>query len=328
MSHSAAPSQGKDNYSATQELWEQDPALQPRLHAIVAETAALGTGARFVTTTPQSTPRVLVGVRGNRHPWRAPALAAVERGDVVADADTGVLAAPVFGPAGIRAALLLYHDPGRRIDGGERLVGAYAAHIETVLALLTSRADEMTRTVDALFQALAAHDELTARHSRVVRRLTRLLGQAMGIAGHDLLEWEWAAMLHDVGKISVPQQLLRSARPLTGDEWTAIRRHPADGERIVRSIPALHTVGFAIRHHHERWDGAGYPDRLSGAAIPLVARVITLVDSYETMRAGRPYRAPLAFEDAINELRRGAGTQFDPQLLVWLPALTGHDIDI
>jgi len=299
--------------------WDQDPTLPPLLHAIVADAAAAGTGARLVVVTPHGRPRVLIGVRGNHHPWRPLAAAVLAHGEP--QSHPGACAAPVNGPLGARGALLLYHDPADSPATEGQLARAHAARIDLALAHSSSQVAATHAAVEALHRALAAHDESTARHSVAVRLLTRTLGQAMDVAASTLLEWEWTALLHDVGKIAVPPSLLRKPGALDADEWTMIRRHPSTGEGIVRAIPALQAVGIAVRHHHERWDGGGYPDRLSGPAIPLAARVVALIDAYETMRTGRPYRAPMTETEALDELRRGADAQFDPQLLPLLPAL-------
>ncbi len=324
MFHSAAPSRDKESPVAVPTLWEQDPTLQLLLSPIVAEAAEAGNGARLVIFTSEGKPHVLVGVHGNRHPWRAPALAVLEHGD--ARSCAGIVAAPVYGPPGARGVLLLYHDAAHPLAGGEDLARAHAARIELALTMASSRLTATYCAVDALHQALAAHDERTGRHAIAVRALIRIFGQAMRVPAHTLREWEWAALLHDVGKIAVPSSLLHKPRPLDADEWTMIRRHPSMGERIIRAVPALDAVGLVVRHHHERWDGGGYPDRLSGESIPLASRVICLVDAYETMRTGRPYRAPMERAETLEELTRAAGSQFDPHLLTWLPALTRFDI--
>jgi len=312
MFHSAAPSRDKESPVAVPTLWEQDPSLQPLLFPIVAEAAEVGNGARLVVLTSEGKPHVLVGVHGNRHPWRAPALVVLEHGD--ARSYAGIVAAPVYGPPGARGALLLYHDPMRPLAGGEDIARAHAARIELALTMASARLAATHSAVDALHQALAAHDARTGRHAIAVRALTRILGQAMRVPAHTLREWEWAALLHDVGKIAVLSSLLHKPGPLDADEWTTIRRHPSTGERIIRAVPALEAVGLAVRHHHERWDGAGYPDRLSGASIPLASRVICLVDAYETMRTGRPYRAPMDRAETMEELTRAAG---DSVIDVW-----------
>jgi len=326
MFHSAVLSRDKEGPLAVPTLWEQDPTLQLLLSPIVAEAAEAGNGARLVVVTSEGKPHVLVGVHGNRHPWRAPTLAVLEHGD--ARSCAGIVAAPVYGPPGARGVLLLYHDPARPLAGGEDIARAHAARIELTLTMASARLAATHCAVDALHQALAAHDERTGRHAIAVRTLIRIFGQAMRVPAHTLREWEWAALLHDVGKIAVPSSLLHKPGSLDADEWTMIRRHPSRGERIIRTVPALDAVGLAVRHHHERWDGGGYPDRLSGESIPLVSRVICLVDAYETMCKGRPYRAPMERADVIDELTRAAGSQFDPHLLTWLPALTRLDIAI
>jgi hypothetical protein len=326
MFHSAAPSRDKESVVAVPTLWEQDSTLQPLLSPIVAEAAEAGHGARLVVLTSKGKPHVLIGVHGNRHPWRAPALVVLEHGD--ARSYAGIVAAPIYGPPGARGALLLYHDPARPLAGGEDIARAHAARIELALTMASARLAATHSAVNALHQALAAHDERTGRHAIAVRALTRIFGQAMRVPAHTLREWEWAALLHDVGKIAVLPSLLHKPCPLDADEWTMIRRHPSMGERIIRTIPALDAVGSTVRHHHERWDGGGYPDRLSGESIPLASRVICLVDAYETMRTGRPYRAPMEQDETLEELTRAAGSQFDPHLLTWLPALTRFDLAI
>jgi len=324
VSHSAAPSQDKESVVTVPTLWEQDSTLQPLLFPIVAEVAEAGNGARLVAVTSEGKPHVLVGVHGNHRPWRAPALAVLERGD--ARSCAGIVAASVYGPLGARGVLLLYHDPARPLAGGEDIARAHAARIELTLTMASARLTATHCAVDALHLALAAHDERTGRHAIAVRALTRIFGQAMRVPAHTLREWEWAALLHDVGKIAVLSSLLHKPGPLDADEWTTIRRHPSMGEHIIRAVPALDAVGLAVRHHHERWDGGGYPDRLSGDAIPLAARVICLVDAYETMRTGRPYRALLTRDETLDELRRAAGAQFDPDLLSMLPVLRDQDL--
>ena len=326
MFHSAAPSPDREAPRATDAPWERDPTLQPLLQEIVSDAAAEGIGARLVVAAQPGHPRVLIGVHGNHQPWRALAANVLDNGEP--HAHDGAIAAPVDGPLNTRYALLLYHDPAYPPTAGERLAHAHAARIEAALAHSASRLAATNDAVEALYQALAAHDARTARHAVAVRRLTRTLGQAMAVPAPTLLEWEWTAILHDLGKIAVPPPLLCKPAPLDADEWALIRRHPSMGERIVRAIPALQAVGIAVRHHHERWDGSGYPDRLSGHAIPEAARVVALVDAYETMRTGRPYRAPLPRDEALDELRRAAGAQFDPRLLSWLPALTSYELDL
>jgi HD-GYP domain-containing protein (c-di-GMP phosphodiesterase class II) len=174
---------------------------------------------------------------------------------------------------------------------------------------------------------LAAHDPDTVHHARRVRRLIRPLGQAAGLTSRALWELELSALLHDVGKIAIGRPILKKAGPLSVRDWVQMRQHPSVGERIVRTMPALEMLCTLIRHHHERWDGEGYPDRLRRGAIPLGARLLALADTYEVLRTGRLYRIPLSREEALAEIRANAGTQLDPTLIDLLPSLGESSAD-
>lgn len=119
-------------------------------------------------------------------------------------------------------------------------------------------------------------------------------------------------LLHDVGKVAVPETILRKPGPLDEEEWRIMRRHPTEGEQIVQTMQFLQPALSVIRHHHERWDGAGYPDRLAGEDIPLAARIFAVADTFDAMTTDRPYRSGLGFEVAVEEIARCAGSQFDP----------------
>lgn len=122
----------------------------------------------------------------------------------------------------------------------------------------------------------------------------------------------WAALLHDIGKLSLDRELLTLPRPLTADEWALVRQHPVLGARVIEGIPGLERVGEFIRHHHERWDGTGYPDALRGDAIPLGSRIIAVVDAFDAMLSQRPYRRSRTLNEGIEELRRQTAKHFDP----------------
>ncbi len=122
-------------------------------------------------------------------------------------------------------------------------------------------------------------------------------------------------MLHDVGKVAVPEAIINKPTPLTEEERAIVRGHPRWGAELLASIPAMEPVATVVRFHHERWDGAGYPDGLEGAQIPLASRIIAVCDAYNAMTVDRPYQRALPLEEAIRRLRGGAGSQFDPEVV-------------
>ncbi len=303
--------------------WNVDPALLPLLQTIVDDAALVARGARLVLWYEGDGQLSLVSPLGLRTPWRAAATAIIDREAVVAQ--PGVVGAPVLG-AGIRGVVLLYHHPATGLAAGETLARAFAMRAEIESAAATARLSSISGVVDGLVQMLAAYDLDTARHSQAVRRLARAVGRAARLSSSQLLELEWAAALHDVGKVSIPLAVLHKIDALTASEWGLMRQHPTIGERITRPVPSLAAVALAIRHHHERWDGAGYPDRLAGEAIPLTSRLVSMVDAYETMRTGRPYRSAFSRNAAIREMENSAGRQFDPAILDLLPVLRTCDL--
>jgi HD-GYP domain-containing protein (c-di-GMP phosphodiesterase class II) len=170
------------------------------------------------------------------------------------------------------------------------------------------------RPHEVLLQALYERHPEIQSHLTGVGRLSRTLGAAVGLEGEKLEQLVQAALLHDIGKIAVPDAILRKSSDLDPSEWAFIERHTIIGERILAASPALQRVGRIVRSTHEQWDGAGYPDRLAGEGIPLEARIISICDAYAAMVSGRPYNAPTTHELAVAELDRCAGSQFDPQL--------------
>jgi HD-GYP domain-containing protein (c-di-GMP phosphodiesterase class II) len=171
-------------------------------------------------------------------------------------------------------------------------------------------------TVVALSVALELRDDQTGGHAERVARLALNLARAVDPALARERELEYGFLLHDLGKIGIPDAILLKPGPLTEEERAVIRTHPALGERIVTRIPSLGAVPReVIACHHERWDGSGYPAGLAGEQIPLPARMFALADSWDAMTNDRPYRAALSFEAAAQEIEAGRGGQFDPQLV-------------
>lgn len=174
---------------------------------------------------------------------------------------------------------------------------------------------ERQRLLPALGAALTSYDTTTAQHSNRVAALAAEMGAAWGLHEHDRLVLAWAGALHDVGKMAVPASILSKSGPLTSPEWTAVQRHSGVGAQLLLAIhDELEPVAEAVRSHHERWDGAGYPDGLAGADIPLLGRILAVVDAYDAMTAGRPYHRAMSPQEALQEISDQASTQFDPEL--------------
>ena len=169
------------------------------------------------------------------------------------------------------------------------------------------------RTVQALASTLEAKDRYTSGHSERVTQYALSVARHMGLSAAKMDRLRYASQLHDVGKIGVPEAVLRKPSSLDDQEWHAIQEHPAIGERIIEPLDFLGEVGRIIRGHHERWDGKGYPDGLRGEEIPALTRIMTVVDAYDAMTSERPYRAAKSAQEAMQELRRCRGKQFEPR---------------
>ncbi len=172
--------------------------------------------------------------------------------------------------------------------------------------------DAYKSTIKALAAAIDAKDPYTCGHSQRVMEYALLQGRSLSFSDDNLAVLEYGGILHDVGKIGIADTILSKPGSLTEEEWTAIRQHPSIGANILKDIPFLEKVSQLVRHHHERYDGHGYPDGLSGEGIPMGARVLAVADAFDTMTTARSYRAALTVEYALAELRRCCGSQFCP----------------
>lgn len=170
-------------------------------------------------------------------------------------------------------------------------------------------------TVEALANALEANDEYTSSHARWITDLALKVGEELGLEGSSLKRLELGALFHDIGKIGIPETILSKPGPLTPAEREVVETHPELGEMIIAPIDRLEEVRPIVRHCHERYDGDGYPDRLSGDDIPIEARIILVCDAYHAMTTDRPYRKRLPAEEALRRLQEAAGTQFDPRVV-------------
>lgn len=198
-----------------------------------------------------------------------------------------------------------------------KLLGATATHMAIFLenaALYDDLNLMFLGTLEALTASIDAKDRYTCGHSRRVAHLTAQLAKAIGLDEHTIARCNIAGLVHDVGKIGVPEAVLLKPGKLNAEEFAWIRKHPEIGYRILKDIPQLNDILPGVLHHHERWDGAGYPHGLRGEEIPLVARLISLADSFDAMSSTRTYRSALSRQQVLNEIARCIGSQFDPNL--------------
>ena len=176
--------------------------------------------------------------------------------------------------------------------------------------------DMFTQTVRSLASAVDAKDPYTAGHSVRVQLIGKDLGEELRCSEAELEALEWGGLLHDIGKIGIPDAILLKQGALTKDERLLMNAHPVKGEEIIRPVEKLKPELPIIRHHHEWFNGSGYPDRLVGHDIPKLARILHVADSFEAMTAARPYRmTPLTEEQALDELHKYSGIQFDPEVV-------------
>jgi diguanylate cyclase (GGDEF)-like protein len=241
--------------------------------------------------------------------WRAPQ----------ADEETSFVVAPLVidGRLGCLAAAL--GEPRVQLAERTRRLITGLAH-QAKLALANAQSWErlertFVSTVEALANALEASDEAVSSHARWITDAALAVGRELGLEGKSLRRLEYAALLHDIGKIGIPRDILNKPGPLTRSERAVIKTHPILGDRILAPIERLADVRSIVRACHERWDGDGYPDGKAGAEIPLEARIILVCDAYHAMVTDRPYRGRLPEPEARRRLREGAGTQFDPSVV-------------
>jgi putative nucleotidyltransferase with HDIG domain len=190
-----------------------------------------------------------------------------------------------------------------RLTSIPRLVREPAAH-EAI--------DEIDVALDDLVARLDESDPLTAEHSRAVSSWCARLGRRLALAKPDIVHVSRCGLVHDIGKISTPVEILNAPRRLSDEEMDIMRRHAEDGAKMIAGLPLVRHMTPAVRNHHERFDGRGYPDGLAGGAIPNFARIVSVADAFNAMIGRRPYRPPFAPSVALERLVENRGTQFDP----------------
>jgi HD-GYP domain-containing protein (c-di-GMP phosphodiesterase class II) len=211
-----------------------------------------------------------------------------------------------------------------RLEETERAAADTQRQLERSVADLR---DSYAATVRALADAVEARDAYTGGHAeRVAAYGTRLAG-AMGIDVAARPEIEFGFLLHDVGKVAIPDAILFKPAGLTEEEELLMRRHPVIGEKILRHVPWLGEGRDVVRSHHERWDGAGYPDGRAGEAIPLPARLFAVADALDALTTDRPYRPATPLDEARERIAAGAGTQFDPAAVAALDDVDDDELE-
>jgi diguanylate cyclase (GGDEF)-like protein len=188
----------------------------------------------------------------------------------------------------------------------------------------SGRATAGRQSSDVLLRALSERHPDLGDHVDGVAELAERVGARLGIEGEDLVQLRHAAALHDIGKVSIPDEIIGKPGPLDDDEWAFMRRHTIIGERIIAAAPALAPAARLVRASHEAWDGGGYPDRLAGEEIALGARIIAVCDAFDAMITARPYAPARSVPEALAELRRCAGRQFDPAVVAAFEAVVAE----
>jgi diguanylate cyclase (GGDEF)-like protein/putative nucleotidyltransferase with HDIG domain len=218
-------------------------------------------------------------------------------------------------PEGLLASARQALGHSRATGGGRATIAA-----ETDAILDPAKAPQR-EAIEALAVALLERDRYTGEHSAAVIDMSASVARTLGCNAVEVERVRSAALLHDIGKVAIPDEILHKAGPLSDEEWVLMKQHPVIGERILRVLPGLGPVARMVRHEHERWDGGGYPDGLRGPEIPFGSRVIIVADTYHAITSDRPYREARSHGVAVEELTRCAGTQFDPDVTA---ALIGH----
>ena len=224
----------------------------------------------------------------------------------------------LLSPIGLLAAFAAAQEPYAflLVLSGAAILAFFASERSARIAHAIELGRAYRGTTLLLSDVLDADDEYTGDHSRSVVGLALDVADAMGIDARTRRNVEFGALLHDVGKIAIPKEIINKPGPLTDDEWVVIKTHTIEGQRMLDQVGGvLGEVGQIVRSSHERWDGGGYPDGLAGDEIPLASRIVSCCDAYSAMTTTRPYREAMPVEEALTECLRCAGSQFDPAVV-------------
>lgn len=207
------------------------------------------------------------------------------------------------------------------IDFSVVLIVMFALFI-TVMSVYVSRVylprkikKAYVKSITALAAAVESRDSGTVGHAQRVAEITVAVARRLGIVGRDLERIEYAALLMDIGKASVPQALLNKREPFEAEEWETVQSHSRFGAEMVSEVPFLADISEYVLHHHEYWDGTGYPSGLAGEQIPLASRILSVAADYDAMVSERPYHPPMSVSQAVEEIRKYSGVKYDPAVV-------------
>lgn len=194
-------------------------------------------------------------------------------------------------------------------------VETYISVLDELKKDLNEEENALVTSIKTLIGVINAKDKYTYSHVERVVIYSRLMAKKLGLSEEEKKQLIYGAYMHDIGKINIPNEILTKKMKLTKDEWEILKQHPRDGVEIIKSVNSLKKVAPLILYHHERYDGGGYPEELKGESIPYLARVLTVVDSFDAMTSSRPYNKRKTYEEGLEELNRCSGTQFDPKIV-------------
>ena len=240
---------------------------------------------------------------------------------------------PILTNRHLLGALVMHCSEQRDITRDEHVLRLIQSMLrQTAVACENDRLVEavgkmMIECVYGFAQSIESRDPYTGGHVQRVTAYALLLAKTAGLSPRDRAIIQIGGLLHDIGKIAIPDAVLRKPGRLEPAEFEIIKQHPVVGFELIRQIPHLGTALAAVRHHHERWDGKGYPDGLKGEDIPLHARVLAVADAFDAMTSDRPYRPGLPFDVAMDEVRKNAGVQFDAELATCFLRLTSAELE-
>ncbi|HMC82699.1 MAG TPA: HD domain-containing phosphohydrolase, partial [Candidatus Polarisedimenticolia bacterium] len=220
-----------------------------------------------------------------------------------------------------RVAIHSRNEIGELADTFNQMSDQIQDHIRKLRAAAQENQELFLGTIKALAAAIDEKDPYTRGHSDRVSRYSVLLAKDLGLGSDDVRRVQVGSLLHDVGKIGIDDRILRKPTVLTEDEYRYMKQHPEKGASMLASIKNMKEINPAVRHHHERWDGGGYPGGLRGDAIPLIARIVNVADTFDAMTTNRPYQKSMSFEKAVARLKEMSGSACDPHVVAALARL-------